>query len=403
MKNLIEEAIRDRIPEVYNFNSHYMMPQDEYLKELYMTILMSVCYGNEISPGKILFLKSLCKSLNLNFEKILMVSRRIKKEDFIEFSRKFSKNDIGEHFLIDLLITMRLNETISKEDTDIIFKLSELIFLEKKEMFNLIKISKGILERDLEYITSEKFNFTNYFYPKDSDFIIGNRKITIDSKTNKKQIFTDCEIEFNETEFENYDFKFINCRIKTIDQIVFKKTNLEIIGCKLNIEKSLYETDSAFEIKNSNLHVINNEILGSYFSTRGMGYLFEISDSKNITIIKNKINSSEVILAKNINEFTFAKNEIDIVIYKNDNFSFQNINELKFEENRIFSKNLTKINKINFEKIKKLEILRNDFEIDSNYGAILNIKSCNYKYEENKYLNSYIDELYLSDGSVEIK
>ncbi|MGL5982903.1 MAG: hypothetical protein ACRCZR_06215, partial [Cetobacterium sp.] len=348
-----------------------------------------------------LFLKSLCKSLNLNFEKILMVSRRIKKEDFIEFSRKFSKNDIGEHFFIDLLITMRLNETISKEDTDIIFKLSELIFLEKKEMFNLVKISKGILERDLEYITSKKFSFTNYFFPKDSDLIIWNKKITIDSKTNKKQIFADCDIEFIEKEFENYDFKFINCRIKIKDQIILKKSNLEIVGCKLSIEKYLYGTYSAFEIKNSNLELINNEITRKYLGDREVGFLFEIHDSKNISIINNKIHYSKVVFAKNINKFVFAKNEINILYNEYDNFSFEDIEELKFEENRIFPEKSHNLCEINFKDIENLEIIKNNFEI--NFYNQIYIYNCTYRCKENIYSKDSYETIYADNDSIEIK
>ncbi|MGL5126218.1 MAG: hypothetical protein ACRC6U_09610 [Fusobacteriaceae bacterium] len=407
MKNLIEEAIRERIPEVYNFNIHYMISKEEYLKDLYMTILTSVCYGNEISPGKILYLKSLCKSLKLDFEKILMVSRKIKKEDFIEFSRKFSKNDMGEHFFIDLLIAMGLNGAISTEDGSIITKLSELVFLEKKQVFELVEIAKGILEKNFEYITSKKFNFINYFFPKDSDLIIVNKKITIDSKTNKKQIFTDCEIKFNEIEFENFDFKFINCKITTpIHQIVFKKTNLEIVGCKLNIGKSLYEYFSALKIEHSNLQLINNEILTEYNIDRSTGSLFEINNSNNVSMIKNKINYGRVILAKNINKFIFIKNEIDIVIYEYENFSFEDIKELKFEENRIFSKKLRELKTITFEKIKNLEIIRNNFEINlanSYDNATLEIKNCSYKCKENIYPKNSRWNMYADDDSVEMK
>lgn len=226
---------------------HPILGKDEYVKDLYLTVLSSIVFTDgSIEKKEIKFLMSLQNAFGLKGEifNFFNKANNVDENKIQEFITCIIKENLQFNFILDALLAIRLEGTMNEEEVSIVGELAEVLNIGPKEMEFLCELAVVILEEN-----SKKFNI-----------IIKNRPDKILSKYFRPYVVEFLDVFLIEdTKFQGEN-EFTGNLI--VNNPIICSGNIKIKDAKINFGKEgklIFRTGAELYIEESEF--INAEIV----------------------------------------------------------------------------------------------------------------------------------------------
>ncbi|MGL4876411.1 MAG: right-handed parallel beta-helix repeat-containing protein [Clostridium sp.] len=239
----------------YAICGHPMESEDEYTKDLYITMLCVVSQYGKASKveNKSILIERIIKGLKSEKSIKYFNKKALEVNEGLvsEFIKIFREKNVKYNFILDIMILMNLDGLGMDEELVLIAEISEALGLNKEDIKLLSKIVKSILEQNNEAYSqllkekNERIDFTK-FHCYTKEYVIGRigdtkelvyyyakDKSAIELKKDKSSC-----AKFTQTEviFENLKIDLTGTKLKFKSQEKISFINCEITGGKHNIK-----------------------------------------------------------------------------------------------------------------------------------------------------------------------
>lgn len=166
-------------PELYPFTGHPLKMEEEYNKNLYISLLFSIAaYDGDIANSESNYIRRIFLGAKAkeDFDNLVKQGVEITHERMNEFIRAFSEKELAKNFIVDAIILACCDGDVKEKELEIIAELSEVLKIKKPHIEQIARLAAVILEQDIdEFVglkktlvkTVEIKNFAYYL----SDFV----------------------------------------------------------------------------------------------------------------------------------------------------------------------------------------------------------------------------------------
>lgn len=305
-------------PGMFPLNHHPLENEEEYSKELYITLLCSVAqYDNAISFGENNLIRRIIIGVGLedDINKYLKRGLEIDSELVSEFVRYFADSNLSYNFILDSLVLSGCDGKIDENVIGFIAELAEILNIDREKIEFISSLALAVLEQngskydELMTIIPHKVSMKNYLYYT-KEFANG---LIVDEKE-YKYFYSKTHLK---VDFSN-QISFKGCKVifeNIIVDLAEDKGKLNFRGCE-----DIKFTDCDFRgIHNPIIFNACGDIdISNCKFVDFENHAIEVSNSKSIEIKESKFENCVYYSSNNVDIYggaIFIKNTENIYIY----------------------------------------------------------------------------------------
>lgn len=356
----VRDFFKELKPSIFPLNQHPLKNEEEYAKEIYITLLCSIAqYDNIVSPGENNLIRRIITGIGLedDIAKYLKRGLEIDNELVSEFVRDFADSYLSYNFILDSLVISGCDGKIDENVIEFIAELAEVLNIDREKVEFISNLALAILEQDsskyadLMTSTPHKVSMKNYLYYT-KEFANG---LIVDEK-DYKHFYSKTHLKVDSS--KGFEFKGCNVVFENIIvDLTENKGKINFRGCE-------------------DLKFIDSEFVGGHnpiiFSACGYidianckfkdfeNHAIEVSNSKSIEIKESKFE----------NCFYYSSNNVDIhggaIFIKNT------------ENIYIYFSEFNKCNTISWNEYDHYDGMGNGIYIEYGNVKIINISKCKF-------------------------
>lgn len=281
----IEKArkyFQEKKPEIFLIADHPIEKEEEYLQELYVSLLCSIAaFDGEVADSETIFIKRIINGIKLKteFSQLMKKGLDINNQTVDDFINAFSGKALAFNFIADALLLAASDGVLHDKELELIAEISEILKITQKEIDVISQFIAILTIQDQEKLS--KFLEENKI-PFECEYFI--KSFSLEMIITKDIEYYTGDIKFEENKaFLKPIVRFENAKIMIndyVDLIINGQKLVEFINCEI--------TGGIMINDNVDL-IINAQKLVEYFNreiTGGKNNAMQISNVTEVKIIK---------------------------------------------------------------------------------------------------------------------
>lgn len=150
----LEHQIEALVPQLRPIENHILNTQDDYVKNLYLVLLVAIAREDNIVGDKEqLYLKALCQGIDgMDFDKILIQQDSIDDPKLVETLKALQRDQLAIWFLIDSIILCRIDAPLTEKEASLLGSIADVLKVSRETAESCVQFAITVLSHDRDLL-----------------------------------------------------------------------------------------------------------------------------------------------------------------------------------------------------------------------------------------------------------